>query len=219
MKKLVGVWTFWVGASSMGYSKSYFFAGATGCNFGERGEQLHVAWRKGSIGRLGRSAGCCHLLQWASQPGHLWAVKKLQWQTPSPSRWEAHEAHLPFLLHFLSECGTWAWVPPSRLPLVGDFSAIVQSQLHLMVPQQEAPYFSRVFIIFSWSNHHVRNFLGRYHCLFSMITRGIFVVCPQQLRHHLSGAGLVRVSGTERASRLSCCTLECLEALVGVWVC
>lgn len=26
--------------------------------------------------------------------------------------------------------------------------------------------------------------------------------------HHLSGAGLVRVSGTERASRLSCCTLE-----------
>eukprot|EP00435_Cladocopium_sp_Y103_P051520 s822_g16.t1 len=29
--------------------------------------------------------------------------------------------------------------------------------------------------------------------------------------HHLSGAGLVRVSGTERGSRLSCCTVECLD--------
>eukprot|EP00913_Durusdinium_trenchii_P002823 g2614.t1 len=60
---------------------------------------------------------------------------------------QAHEAHLPFLLHFLAE--------------------------HL-VP---------VSWVRSWGGVQLR-------------------------RHHLSGAGLCRVSGTERASRLSRCALE-----------
>ena len=107
----------------------------------------------------------------------------------------------PFSFHELAAC----WFPYCRekdLDAMGDFPKKLPDD----PPNVTYP------VKHKYLRHMSTYYLG--------ITYDIGVTIPFRffLRHHLSGAGLVRVSGTERVSRLSCCTIELDVCVPGPWI-